>query len=154
MSGFVGNRCLSRGALVCGLVAVIGCGPKGPVHVPVSGTVTLDGQPIANAAVMFIPESSGQPAHGLTDAEGRFTLGVQKKGDGALEGKYFVTVILNEVQGFIADPQNKDVSGGIAPGGLKTKWIIPRKYSDVKTSGLAAEVKRGMVPLRFDLTKK
>lgn len=154
MSRTVGNGWLGRAALVCGLLAATGCGPKGPVQVPVTGTVTLDGQPIAKAAVMFLPESSGQPANGLTDPEGRFTLGIQKKGDGAFEGKYRVAVILNEVQGFVADGKNKDVSGGIAPGGLKTKWIVPQKYSETKTSGLAAEVKRGMEPLRFDLTGK
>jgi len=154
MSGLIGNRRVAHGALACVLLAVVGCGTKGPVPAPVSGTVTLDGKLIPNAAVMFVPQFSGQPAHGLTDQEGRFALGTLKKGDGAMEGKYQVTIILNEVQGFIADPKNKDVSGGIAPGGLKTKWIIPQKYSDTKTSGLAAEVKRGMEPLRFDLTSK
>jgi len=136
------------------MLAVVGCGTKGPTPVPVSGTVTLDGQPMAKAAVMFVPQSSGLPAHGLTDEEGRFAIGTLKKGDGALEGKYQVTVILNEVQGFIADAKNKDVSGGIAPGGLKTKWIVPQRYSDTKTSGLAVEVKRGMEPLRFELNSK
>jgi len=154
MSGLIVNRRITRGVGVCLLLAVVGCGTKGPVPVPVSGTVTLDGKPIAKGAVMFVPQFSGQPAHGLTDEEGRFSLGTIKKGDGAMEGRYQVTVILNEVQGFIADPKNKDVSGGIAAGGLKTKWIIPQKYSDTKTSGLTAEVKRGMEPLRFDLTSK
>ena len=154
MSELCWNRALARWSLVGVLLSAAGCGPSGPATVPVTGTVTLDGKPIAKAAVMFVPQFPGRPAHGLTDQEGRFSLGTFKKGDGAVEGKYLVTVILNEVQGFVADPKNKDVSGGIAPGGLKTKWIVPKTYSDTKTSGLAVEVKRGMEPPRFDLTSR
>ena len=38
-----------------------GCGYRRPPQVKTTGTVTLDGEPVANAALMFIPDS-GRPA--------------------------------------------------------------------------------------------
>ena len=40
-----------------------GCGYRRPAQVKTTGTVTLDGEPVANAALMFIPDS-GRPAFG------------------------------------------------------------------------------------------
>jgi hypothetical protein len=85
--------------LLAGLVALSGCG-KGPYETaPVSGRVTLDGQPVANAAVMFqpvAPEGTVNPgpgSYGITDAEGRYTLKlVGKETRGAVVGKHKVRV--------------------------------------------------------------
>jgi hypothetical protein len=61
--------------------------------VPVSGYVTLDGKPLAGAAVQFHPASSGgRPAVGRTDEEGHFSLTTIKPEDGVLPGTYKVTV--------------------------------------------------------------
>ena len=38
-----------------------GCGYRRPAQAKTTGTVTLDGEPVANAALMFIPDS-GRPA--------------------------------------------------------------------------------------------
>jgi hypothetical protein len=49
--------------------AVTGCGTR--PEVPVHGTVTLDGAPLANALVSFQPqEPHGEPAFATTDADG------------------------------------------------------------------------------------
>jgi len=56
-----------------------GCGTK-EKYVPVSGVVTLDGQPLANAQVLFEPlaqdkaDPPGKPSVGRTDSDGRFVL--------------------------------------------------------------------------------
>jgi len=131
------------------LLMSTGCGPGGPETAPVSGTVTLDGQPVAGAAVMLVPESAGRPAHGVTDSQGKFTLTTFEEGDGALVGKHSVTVTLKKVTGMLADVDG--LSGGVAPGGIKEEWIIPKKYSSPKTSGLSAEVKKSGEPLVLDL---
>jgi len=63
-----------------GMVAVVfcavglvlsGCGPKGPELAPVEGVVTLDGQPLEGATVLFHAEGGGRPSTGTTDANGR-----------------------------------------------------------------------------------
>ena len=73
------------------LIVVAGCGKGGPV--PVRGTVKLNGQPLADASVLFIAQDpGGKDATGFTDANGEFRLSTIKPGDGALPGKYKVVV--------------------------------------------------------------
>jgi hypothetical protein len=74
------------GAALAALLAA-GCG--GPVTV--KGTVTLDGQPLEGATVMFIPVNEWVGANAVTDADGRFTL-IGTKADGLMPGEYKVTV--------------------------------------------------------------
>jgi hypothetical protein len=79
-------------------IAAPGCGKKGNI-VPVSGRVTLDGQPLADVAINFGPISgsldSAYAAYGKTDANGRFVLKlVDDNRAGASVGKNRVT--LNE----------------------------------------------------------
>lgn len=70
---------------------------------PVSGIVSCQGKPVANATVNFTPlPEAGRPAGqrgrvalGLTDNDGRFTLTTYKDGDGAIVGRHTVTVGLN-----------------------------------------------------------
>lgn len=76
--------------LLFAALAVAGCG-GGPV--PVRGRVTLDGTPVAGAAVVFLPAGPrGHPASGQTDASGVFRLTTFKKEDGAVRGEYIVVV--------------------------------------------------------------
>jgi hypothetical protein len=83
--------------LLAGITLVaLGCGkPEPPARVPVSGIVTIDGQPVPSAAVTFYPLFEGFGgeviAEGVTDAGGRYTL-TCPLGDGACLGKHKVTV--------------------------------------------------------------
>src|SRR5262245_51132847 len=43
------------------VLALAGCGPGGPEIAHVAGRVTMDGKPLSNAAVVFVPET-GRPA--------------------------------------------------------------------------------------------
>lgn len=77
-------------------VLVTGCGkPEPPARVPVSGTVTIDGQPVPTAVVTFYPLFEGFGgeviAEGTTDSSGRYTL-TCPLGEGACLGKHKVTV--------------------------------------------------------------
>ena len=140
------------------LAVVLGCAPGGPKTVPVTGTVTLDGTPVAGAAVMLVPPATTPgaapklPASAVTDEQGRFALKTANAGAGVLPGKYQVTVIKHEVSGMLADKQG--LSGGVAPGGIQEKWIVPQKYAAPQTSGLSVEVKAGMEPMRLDLKSR
>ena len=55
------------------LLAYVGCSSSGPDIAYVSGRVTMDGKPLAQATVVFIPED-GRPAGARTDADGRYVL--------------------------------------------------------------------------------
>ncbi len=135
--------------------SILGCGSGKPSAVPVTGVVTLDGNPVEKAAVMLMPTDSktgGQPSSGLTDGQGKFTLKTEKVGPGVLPGSYQATVIKKETSGIL--PGQNGLDGGIAPGGIKEKWIIPKKYSLPNESGLKVEVKSGMEPVKFELKSK
>jgi hypothetical protein len=85
--------------LVGGLLALslTGC-DSGPAYVPVSGVVTLNGLPYKNAIVTFQPLGSvenpnpGRGSTGTTDENGRFTLVVDDRINGAVVGKHLVRI--------------------------------------------------------------
>jgi hypothetical protein len=82
---------------MAGLLA-IGCSGGGKIA-PVSGKVTLDGKPLADATVVFQPISSeknvnpGPGSQGKTDANGYYSLQVVGQGTkGAYVGKHRVEI--------------------------------------------------------------
>ena len=103
---------LTRGFYWVGLflVAVCLCGCSGSSDIgtyDVTGTLTYNGQPVANVAVTFNPDGSGWAATGKTDAQGKFSsLTTRESGDGIAEGEYTVTLskITEVSEGAIDDP--------------------------------------------------
>ena len=84
-----------------------GCSSKNK-PVDVEGIVLLDNEPVPDATVLFIPEGgTGQPAHGMTDENGKFQLSTFKENDGALPGAYKVTVTKS-----VPPPQPPDAEPG------------------------------------------
>ena len=93
----------SRTYLLLAIFAFLhtGCG-GGPKVVPVSGRVTLDGKPLANATIQFVPvaESDEKPlpssSIGTTDADGSYSLVLNTNGNtkGAVVGKHKVIITL------------------------------------------------------------
>ena len=78
-----GRSCPSRLSLSIGLLASVlasGCGhrPDLPPMAKVSGTVTLDGEPLPHGMVQFVPDGSqgteGPTGVGRIDEKGRFTI--------------------------------------------------------------------------------
>ena len=86
--------------LAAALLFDAGCTPS-IKSVPVSGRVTLNGQPLADVALNFSPVTGGDnafAAYGKTDQDGRYTLRlVENNQPGATAGKNRVT--LNESTG-------------------------------------------------------
>lgn len=131
---FVGSRRL----WVAGLLLVAGCQPKlsNPNVIPVTGSVTYQGQPVAGANVVF--QATDQGSFGLTDAQGSFKLQTFEPGDGALPGEYSVSI--SKMQ--ITVPQFDEGHPQHVPP-PPPKYLTPRKYSEARTSGLTASVIKG-----------
>jgi hypothetical protein len=92
---------------------------------PVEGVVTLDGRPLANVGVTFLPEGKGPLASGNTDAAGQFRVSTLRPGDGAPVGRHRV------------------VLGAAEEGG--TSAAIPPAYGRPETTPLSVEVLPGQV---------
>ena len=83
---------------LCAALVAVAAGCGGEKLAPVSGVVTLDGAPLADASVTFQPVAqggidAGSGSYAKTDAEGRYTLRTVT-GDrrGAVVGKHVVRI--------------------------------------------------------------
>lgn len=116
--------------LITFLIAGCGGGPDdAPKTVEVTGIVTMQGNPVADASVVFIPKS-GPSAVGSTDATGKYSLKTGKA-IGAIPGSHLVTITSG---GEIPMPGTEEAKADQA------KPLIPPSYGDPKKSGLSAEV--------------
>lgn len=118
------------------LLALAGCGDN---VVLVSGRVTLDQKPLANAKVVFQPEAEkdkqivGPGSIGTTDADGRFTLQLMNgNAKGAIVGKHKVSISAYKVEGDAGKPAH--LTGFGTP-------LVPARYNAQTT--LTFEVSRG-----------
>src|SRR2546429_97189 len=121
------------------LVAAAGCG-SGPKVAPVTGKVTLDGNPLANAYVSFQPLSGGKMdaagggSYGTTGTDGSYTLlMVESDKPGAVIGKHRVDIRIKNEASDDRDPRlrpqakvlpprynaNSELTFDVAPGGTK-----------------------------------
>lgn len=84
--------------LFCAPSCLFGCGASEYSLAPVSGTVTLDGEPLANATVVFQPKTgnaTGKNAPGsvgLTSATGSYQLKTIDNEPGAAPGHHRVRI--------------------------------------------------------------
>lgn len=115
--------------------------PDWPSRVPAAGTVTYQGQPMAEAVVSFMNPDAQVTGTGTTDAEGHFTLTTYVADDGVVPGPQVVTVRCVQVTD--NTPDDVDVSAGGVAEPQKVTWLIPEKYSNATKSGLTATVTEG-----------
>tara|TARA_R110002095_G_scaffold144737_1_gene125201 strand:- start:1679 stop:2170 length:492 start_codon:yes stop_codon:yes gene_type:complete len=114
---------------LCCLIA--GCSKEsGPQTFPVKGKVIYDGKPLNNGTVRYAPidAAKGRAAIGEISKEGGFTLSTYKPGDGVLPGKYNISITAFVIP---EDATEKQIQKQYF-----NKPAIPKKYFDVKTSGL------------------
>lgn len=82
-------------ALVVAVASLAGCG-KDEGYRKTTGKVTMGGQPVAGAMLVFYPKASdGESGSGMTEADGTYTVtcaGSSKGGSGLKPGEYQVTV--------------------------------------------------------------
>ena len=142
-------------ALLLPLVFALGCGggPSGPPLVPVEGTVTFDGQPLANALVQLIPQGQnlGQTGFAKTDAAGKFAIGMaDAKTKGAAAGEYKVVIskpIKPDGSDYVARPDEDPMLANF-------KELLPAAYSNQEQTRLSTKIPdEGKKDLSFKLTK-
>jgi hypothetical protein len=79
------------------MVTIVGCGESHPPTSIVTGTVTYDGKPLADATVAIMPsggDGAAKNAEGDTDAEGKFTLATTFPTIGSVAGAVQGTYVL------------------------------------------------------------
>jgi hypothetical protein len=133
--------------LACAVaLAAAGCHRSGLNLADVEGVVTLDGAPVGEAAVMFMPVDSklGPSASGVTDDQGRFTLTTANR-EGAVIGEHRVAISKSEVT---VVPQRRGLPI------YRTKELIPPKYGMADSSGLIANVVDDENNFKFELSSK
>jgi hypothetical protein len=139
--------CSERFVFLFVLVALpptLGCGDS---LASVSGTVTLDGQPVGGSdrygTVSFYREAGGgAPAIGIIDSSGNYTLNTGSN-DGVEPGTYLVGISVKH----ITPPASQDAMPQATP-------ITPARYASVGQSGFRHEVKPGRNTIDFDLSSK
>jgi hypothetical protein len=122
--------------LLAGLIAGLGCGPR---VAEVQGTVKLNGTPLSDIEVYFIPDGQkgtrGPRAAAVTDPEGRFRLDLGTLGQGALIGHHRVVLVDRLALAPVPDERvEKARSRGPQPS------RIPEKYMTATSTPLRAEV--------------
>jgi hypothetical protein len=142
------QRMLFGWLIVGGIALFSGCGesgPDAPDTASVSGTVTLNGDPVVGAEVSFIGKEF--VGYGKTDDDGKYTLA-----QGAVVGENLVTISKIEGEaGMEMDPDEGMDEGQFeaAAGGdldavdVGPKQLIPVEFSDVEKSKLTFNVPTG-----------
>jgi predicted small lipoprotein YifL len=116
------HRVLCGAALAAALSGLAGCGDSGPKLVPVSGVVTIDGQPLTYGHIQVAP-TGWRAASSRIGSDGKFTLTTTVSGDGVVAGTHPVVVLAAEA---------------LSPE--KTKWHAPKKYAEFNTANLTLTV--------------
>jgi hypothetical protein len=152
-------RLYSIPLLVLGCALLAGCGPGGPTLGKVTGKVTLDGKPLPNVAVTFMPTEGGS-ASGITDASGNYELS-HPNGKGTPLGKNKVSVTTVQKPTSTVDlsqiPSDspeyaKALEASQSGYNVTFKEPIPEKYN-LKTE-LQYEIKSGSQTINLELKSR
>jgi hypothetical protein len=147
--------------LAAGCFCLAGCG-HAPEFAEVEGTITLDGKPLDNVEVVFLPDpekgSRGPAASAYTDGRGHYRLRCDQAGkSGAVLGTYRVCV--NDITAVAPPPdllvayaraEGKQAPPPVPPKGKPPR--VPAAYADANRTPLRdVEVKAGRQTLDFDV---
>ncbi|MFC1597650.1 hypothetical protein ACFL5Q_06920 [Planctomycetota bacterium] len=116
--------------------SMTGCFRGGPELGTVTGTVTLDGAPLADAQVAFQPKD-GSPSVATTDSAGHYELEYTREKPGAIVGGHIVRILTQTT--------STDESGNE----IQVPQRVPEKYNYRST--LLREVKPGENSIDFKL---
>lgn len=139
---------LSAGLLILGL----GCGSSQPAIplIPVSGVVTLDGSPVDQAKVTFVPqlETKGNGGWGITDASGKYMIKTPQGAVGIPAGEYNVAISKR------LNPDGSAPNPDEPPIESKARETLPINVSDESKTTLKATVSASTKELHWKLKGK
>ncbi len=131
--------------LVC--TALAGCGERGYTgdqRFPLSGKVTVDGQPMEHGLISFLPQGEGGRVAGGPITAGMYSVPEEM---GATAGQYKVQINWNKPTGKkVLDVDTRE------PIMDETKEGLPPKYH--KSTELTADVSADTTTFDFDLQSK
>ena len=131
----------------CTLIAFVlfclttGCEESGPKLGTVSGTITLNDEPLENAAIEFHPLTSGKVVYGKTDANGFYEMQYSTERKGVLLGKHQVQISTQDWE------KQPDGSNKVIPERVPKWYFGPDAI-------LEFDVQEGENTANFDLSKK
>ena len=121
--------------------------------VDVSGTVTLDGQPLAAAVITFEDPSTGNFSFARTDASGQYTLQFDSEKDGVTPGRKVVRLSTTRsilgLRGEEGEETGESPSEGSAKPAERKQELVPDCYNT--TSKLNVEITTESGTVDFDL---
>ena len=147
-----GRRCFCTRFLgLVSAVALCGCfggAPPKPKTVPVSGSVSYNGQPVVGATVTFLCDDAPRPARGVTDKDGKFQLSTFEINEGAVIGEHKITVVKDDPAKSAAAPVGP--AAGADPSQLTQQYtkamadpsfgkpasLLPVKYATLQDTTL------------------
>ncbi|MDR1958268.1 MAG: DUF4198 domain-containing protein [Planctomycetaceae bacterium] len=132
-----------------------GCQDKNAIHVvAATGVVTLDGKPLEEAAISFVPTTEGlRGSSALSDENGKFTLmtaGAVK--NGTMPGEYDVFVEKQTAVDAAGNPLVITADPNMMTGGsnssvpetvVRWKSFVPQKYHDKAKPLFHVQVEKG-----------
>ncbi len=140
-----------------GLFTLAGCGSPANIA-PATGVITMGGEPVAEAKVMFHPIDGGpRNSYGTTNSKGEFKVSTYGMNDGAIVGRHVVTITKVDTKDQVKFDANELAKTGysgagyekmMGPNAAKNRekdlsYIIPAKYSSKDTSGIEVDVVKG-----------
>lgn len=140
-----------RLSLLVALGTCAGCGKSGTVQTaPVTGRITLDGEPLDGGTVTFVPDKQrrtmGPIGVGEIREDGTYSIVTDPGGDvlkGAVVGYHRIRITLSPNQRTALRKAKRD-----------DKNQLPRKFLSEGTSGLNAEVRAGITnSINLDLKR-
>ena len=119
---------------------LLGCG--GTQRQSIEGTVTFNGEKVAQGSIKFIPTTGTKgPSGGALIEDGKFSIPAEK---GVYTGNFRVEILATKETG----RQSQDVMGEVTKERVQ---YIPPKYN--RNSELTQEITGGHNELTFDLTQ-
>ncbi len=133
------------------ILCLCGCNSSGTL--PVAGQVLLDGNPLPNASIQFVPQGTGRDATGATDAQGNFVMSTNEPRDGVMAGTYKVVITAMATappQQFASADEAMRAAATAKP--MTPSSLVPMKYTRADLTPLMIEVplkeKRAVLELK------
>jgi hypothetical protein len=121
------------------LLGLVGCGKQVEYNNQVEGIVTLNGKPLANVHVEFVPDppegARAESSRALTDENGRYALERADGEPGAMIGNHFVVILRGRGM-----DQNIDELPDEEAAPARDRRLVPARYAMASTTPLRIEV--------------